>query len=128
MSLALNNWALITCSSECMPEAYGKSQPVFHCLSHHNLRIFTHLYMNFLIFQQKMYIPKFQLTIIITLSNIQSNFNGSNTDGLFTMAYSNSFLSLYGIFSDSSRKQILREIFIFYDEIVCCVYSLDSPH
>ena len=31
-------------------------------------------------------------------------------------------------FSDSSRKQILREIFLFYNEIVCCVYSLESPH
>ena len=29
-------------------------------------------------------------------------------------------------FSKSSRKQILREI--FYYEIVCCVYSLESPH
>ena len=26
-------------------------------------------------------------------------------------------------FSDSSRKQILREIFLFYYKIVCCVYS-----
>ena len=32
------------------------------------------------------------------LKNIQSNFNGSNTDGSFTMAYSNSFFSPYGIF------------------------------
>ena len=32
------------------------------------------------------------------------------------------------IFSDSSGKQILREIFLFYYEIVCCVYSLESPH
>ena len=32
------------------------------------------------------------------------------------------------IFSDSSRKQILREIFIFYYEIVFFVYSLESPH
>ena len=29
---------------------------------------------------------------------------------------------------DSSRKQILREIFLFYQEIVCCVYSLELPH
>ena len=26
--------------------------------------------------------------------------------------------------SDSSRKQIFRDIFLFYHEIVCCVYSL----
>ena len=31
-------------------------------------------------------------------------------------------------FSDSSRKQRLKEIFLFYYEIVCCVYSLESPH
>ena len=30
--------------------------------------------------------------------------------------------------SDSSRKQIFNEIFLFYREIVCCVYSLESPH
>ena len=30
--------------------------------------------------------------------------------------------------SDSSRKQIFRKIFILYDEIVCCMYSLESPH
>ena len=30
--------------------------------------------------------------------------------------------------SDSSRKQIFREIFLFYREVVCCVYSLESPH
>ena len=31
-------------------------------------------------------------------------------------------------FPDSSRKQILREIFLFYYEIICCVYALESPH
>ena len=30
--------------------------------------------------------------------------------------------------SDSIRKQIFREIFLFHHEIVCCVYSLESPH
>ena len=43
--------------------------------------------------------------------------------GLFEL----SFESLRN-FPDSSRKQILREIFLFYYEIVCCVYSLESPH
>ena len=33
-----------------------------------------------------------------TVVEIQSNFNVSNTDGSFTMAFSNSFLSPYGIF------------------------------
>ena len=31
-------------------------------------------------------------------------------------------------FFDSSRKQIFKEIVSFYHEIVCCVYSLESPH
>ena len=30
--------------------------------------------------------------------------------------------------SDSSRKQIFKEIFLFYREIVCCVYLLELPH
>ena len=59
--------------------------------------------------------------------NVQSNFNGSNTDGSFTMAYSNSFLSPYGIFPIAQENK-LSEIFLYYYEIVCCVYSLESPH
>ena len=43
--------------------------------------------------------------------------------GLFELI----FVSLRN-FSDSSRKEILREILLFYYEIVCCVYSLESPH
>ena len=31
-------------------------------------------------------------------------------------------------FSNRLRKQIFRKIFIFYHEIVCLVYSLESPH
>ena len=31
-------------------------------------------------------------------------------------------------FLDSSRKQILKEIFLFYHDIVCCVYYFESPH
>ena len=31
-------------------------------------------------------------------------------------------------FSESSRKQILSEIFLFYYVIICCVYSLEWPH
>ena len=40
----------------------------------------------------------FKALYIIFAAYIQSNFNGLNTDGWFTMAYSNSFLSPYGIF------------------------------
>ena len=54
---------------------------------------------------------------------LQSNLNSSNTDGSFTMANSKSFLSPYEFF-----PQIFKDIFLFHDEIVCCVYSLESPH
>ena len=30
--------------------------------------------------------------------------------------------------SDSSRKQLFKEIVLFYHEIIYCVYSLESPH
>ena len=29
---------------------------------------------------------------------------------------------------DSSRKQIIKDIFLFYHEIVYCMYSLELPH
>ena len=58
--------------------------------------------------------------------NVQSNLDSSSTDGSFTMANSNSFLSPYVNSSDSWRKQIFREIFSFYHDIVCCLYSLES--
>ena len=44
--------------------------------------------------KKKIYLPPYGTTQY----DIQSNFNGSNTDGSLTMAYSNSFLSPYGIF------------------------------
>ena len=50
--------------------------------------------------------------------SIQSNLDGLNTDGSFTMAISNAFLSPY---------EILKAIFLFHWEIVCCVYSLELP-
>ena len=31
-------------------------------------------------------------------------------------------------FFNSSRKQMFKEIFLFYHEVVCCVYSLESLH
>ena len=58
---------------------------------------------------------------------LQSNLDGSNTDGSFTMANSNSFVSPYEILP-IAREKIFKEIFFFYREIVCCVYSLESPH
>ena len=38
------------------------------------------------------------------------------------------WFSQLGNSSDSSRKQIFRKIFIFNQEIVCFVYSLELPH
>ena len=60
--------------------------------------------------------------------DVQSNFNGSNTDGSFFHGFFELIFESLRNFSDSSRKQILREFFLFYFEIVCCVYSLESPH
>ena len=56
---------------------------------------------------------------------IVSKLNSSNIDGTFTRADSNLIESVRNS-SDSSGKQIFREIFLFYHEIVCCVYSLES--
>ena len=63
-----------------------------------------------------------------TSSLLQSNLNSSNTDGSFTMANSNSFFSLYEILPIAPENKIFIEIFLFYHEIVCWVYSLESPH
>ena len=58
-------------------------------------------------------------------------------DGSFTLDDSNSFLSLYEILPTAQENKtkkkfkkngILREIFLFYHENVCCVYSLELPH
>ena len=44
---------------------------------------------------------------------LQSNLNSSNTDGAFSMANSSSFFESLRNSSDSSRKQIFQEIFVF---------------
>ena len=59
---------------------------------------------------------------------LQSNLNSSNTDGSFTMADLNLFLSPYEILPIASEKKIFKEIFLFYQEIIYCVYSLELPH
>ena len=43
------------------------------------------------------------------------------------MANSNSLFESLRNLSHSPRKRIFREIFLFHHEIVCCVYSLESP-
>ena len=67
------------------------------------------------------------------LSHIQYNLDGSNTNGSFTMDDSNSVLVLspeeiLPIAKENKYFGILMEIFLFYHENVCCVYSLESPH
>ena len=39
-----------------------------------------------------------------------------------------SFLGPYKILLIAQEKKAFREIFLFYYEVVCCVYSLESPH
>ena len=51
---------------------------------------------------------------------VQSNLNRSNTDGSFSMANSNSFWGSYKI---PPIAQENKYFFLFYHEIVCCVYS-----
>ena len=55
---------------------------------------------------------------------LQSNLNSSNLDDSFPMANSNSFLSPYEFIPIAQES----EIFLFYHEFVCYVYSLESPH
>ena len=52
---------------------------------------------------------------------LQSNLNSSNTDGSFTMANSNSFLSLYEILPIAQENKYLRNFsyFIMKLYIVC---------
>ena len=44
------------------------------------------------------------------------------------MAYSNTFFSPYEILLTAQENKIFKEMFFFYHEIVCCVYSLELPH
>ena len=55
-------------------------------------------------------------------SNIQSNLNSSNTDGSFSMANSNSFLSPYGILPMAQVNKCLG-FFIIYHKIIYCVIA-----
>ena len=64
----------------------------------------------------------------ITPNHIRQNLDSLNTDGSFTMANSKSFLRPYEVLPVAQKKQIFTEIFLFYHEIVCCVYSLELPH
>ena len=47
-----------------------------------------------------------------------SNLNSSNTDGLFTMSNSNSFLSPYEILLIARENKMFRVFFLFYHDII----------
>ena len=59
---------------------------------------------------------------------IQYNLNGSNPDGLFAVDDSNSFFSPYKILPVAQENKYLGIFFLFYQGIVCCVYSLELPY
>ena len=61
-------------------------------------------------------------------AELKYNLNGSNTDGSFTMDDSNSFFSPYKILPKAQENKYLEIFFLFYHEIECWVYSLESPH
>ena len=53
-----------------------------------------------------------------------------NTNCSFIMDDSNFFLSPYEILliAQENKYIVFREIFLFFHEIVCCVYALELPH
>ena len=52
---------------------------------------------------------------------IQSNLDGSNTDGLFTRANLNSFLSPYEIHPIAQENKYLRKFSYFIVKLMLCV-------
>ena len=44
------------------------------------------------------------------------------------MADLNLFSSPYKILPIAPENKIFKEFFLFYHELVCCVYSLELPH
>ena len=52
-------------------------------------------------------------------NNVQSNLDGSNSDGSFIMAISNSFLSPYEILPIAQENKYLRKFSYFHRDIVC---------
>ena len=64
----------------------------------------------------------------IWVFRVQSSLNRLNTDGSFTMFTSNSVLSPYETLPTAQENYLGIIFFLFYDENVCCVYSLELPH
>ena len=69
-----------------------------------------------------------QVWSVLYVMCVQYNFNGSNTDGSFTVDGSNSFFSPYKIHPIAQENKYLGIFFLFYQGIVSCVYSLESHH
>ena len=53
---------------------------------------------------------------------IQSNLDGSNTDGSFTMANSNSFLSPYAILPIAQENKYLRKFYFIVKLYAVCTH------
>ena len=53
------------------------------------------------------------------MEHLQSNLNNSNSDGSFTMANLNSFLSPYEILPIAQENKYFGVIFLFHDATVC---------
>ena len=70
----------------------------------------------------------YYISVSVGNVDIQYNLNGSNPDGSFTLDDSNSFFSPYKILPIVQGNKYLGIISLFYHGIVCCVYSLESPH
>ena len=62
------------------------------------------------------------------VNNSATQFCSRSTGGLFNMANSDSFLSPFEFLPVAQEKTIFKEIFLFYHEMACCVYSLESSH
>ena len=64
--------------------------------------------------------------MIITHRNVQSNLDGSNTDGSFTMANSNSFLSPYEILPIAQENKYLRKFSYFIVKLYVLIWIASS--
>ena len=62
------------------------------------------------------------------LDGVIRNKYSQNSHGSFTIAIANSFFESLRNSSDYSRKRMFRQIYFFHHDIVCCMYSLESPH
>ena len=65
--------------------------------------------------------------LLICTNNIQLNLDSSNTDGSFTMANSNSFLSPYEVLPTAQKNKYLGKFSYFIMKLYV-VYTLELPH